>query len=174
MGQGLTAEAVEELTQAARDKTLAVASYSLIGQGYRQKRNFEEAAKWLEKAMAEARPGSDQYFALVYDLAEVLEAADDRDQALALFREIRAWNPGYRNVSARLERPRELLRRLSRAAGRFRTPGRGPSPPGRASRTARGRRRSPRPSAACSAAGDSRRGRSPPCSGARSGRNPPS
>jgi len=104
MGQGLTGEAVEELTQAAGDKTLAVASYSLIGQGYRQKRNFEEAAKWLEKAMAEARPGSDQYFALAYDLAEVAEAADDRPRALALFREIRAWNPGYRNVAARLER----------------------------------------------------------------------
>jgi tetratricopeptide (TPR) repeat protein len=104
MGQGLTGEAVEELTQAAADKTLAVASFSLIGQGYRQKRNFDEAAKWLEKAMAEAKPGSDQYFALAYDLAEVVEAADDRPRALALFREIRAWNPGYRNVAARLER----------------------------------------------------------------------
>jgi hypothetical protein len=103
MGQGLTAEAVEELTQAANDKSLAVASYSLIGQGYRQKRNFEEAAKWFEKARAEAKPASDQYFALSYELAEVLEAADDRGRAAALFREICAWNPGYRNVSSRLE-----------------------------------------------------------------------
>jgi len=103
MGQGLTAEAVEELTQAANDKSLAVACYSLIGQGYRQKRNFGEAAKWFEKAMAEAKPASDQYFALAFELAEVLEASDDTDRAEALFREICAWNPGYRNVSARLE-----------------------------------------------------------------------
>jgi tetratricopeptide (TPR) repeat protein len=103
MSQGLTAEAVEELTQAAADKALAVACYSLISQGYRQRRNFEEASKWLEKGMAEAKPGTDQYYALVYELADVLEAADDRARAAALFREIRAWNPAYRNVSARLE-----------------------------------------------------------------------
>ncbi|OGD12890.1 MAG: hypothetical protein A2W20_05685 [Candidatus Aminicenantes bacterium RBG_16_66_30] len=103
MGQGLTAEAVEELTLAANDKSLAVGCCSLIGQGYRQKRNFGEAAKWFEKAMAEAKPASDQYFALAYELAEVLEASDERDRAAALFREICAWNPGYRNVSARLE-----------------------------------------------------------------------
>jgi len=103
MAQGLTAEAVEELTQAAKDKSLAVACCSLIGQGYRQKRNLDEAAKWFEKAMAEAKPGSDQYFALAFELAEVLEASDDRDRAVALFREICAWNPGYRNASTRLE-----------------------------------------------------------------------
>ena len=103
MGQGLLAEAVEELTQAANDKSLAVASCSLIGQGFRQKRNFAEAARWFEKAMAEAKPGSDQYFALAYEMAEVLEASDDRDRAAALFRQVCAWNPGYRNASARLE-----------------------------------------------------------------------
>ncbi|HPW18638.1 MAG TPA: tetratricopeptide repeat protein [Candidatus Aminicenantes bacterium] len=102
MGQGLQAEAVEELTRAAEDPALAVASYGLIGQGYRRKRNFEEAAKWLEKGLAEAKPGSEQYFALAYDLAEVAEAAGDRARAAALFREVRAWNPGYRNVAARL------------------------------------------------------------------------
>jgi tetratricopeptide (TPR) repeat protein len=104
MGQGLTAEAVEELTRAAKDPSLAVASYSLIGQGFRQKRNFEEAGKWFERGLTEAKPGSDQYFALAYDLADVAEAADDRDRAAALFREVRAWNPAYRNVGARLEK----------------------------------------------------------------------
>jgi tetratricopeptide (TPR) repeat protein len=103
MGQGLTAEAVEELTQAAQDKALAVGSYSLIGHCYRQKRNFDEAAKWIEKAMAEAKSGTDPYYALAYELAEILEASDDRARAAALFREVRSWNPGYRNVSARLE-----------------------------------------------------------------------
>ncbi len=102
MSQGLTAEAVEELTQAAEDKGLAVACCSLIGQAYRQKRNFDEAVKWLEKAMAEAKPGTDQYYALAYELAEVLEAADDRARAAALFREVRAWNPAYRDVASRL------------------------------------------------------------------------
>ena len=103
MGQGLTGEAVEELTEAAKDKSLAIDSYSLISQCFRQKRNFGEAAKWLRTALAEAKAGTDQYYALVYELAEILEASDDREKAVTLFREIRNWNPGFRNVSARLE-----------------------------------------------------------------------
>ena len=103
MGQGLTGEAVEELTQAAKDKELAIDSYSLISQCYRQKRNHDEAEKWLKMALAAAKPGTDQYYALFYELAAIHEESDDREKAISLFKEIRAWNPGYRNVSVRLE-----------------------------------------------------------------------
>lgn len=103
MGQGLTGEAVEELTQAAKDKELAIDSYSLISQCYRQKRNHDEAEKWLKMALAAAKPGTDQYYALFYELAEIYEESDDREKAASLFKEIRAWNPGYRNILARLE-----------------------------------------------------------------------
>lgn len=103
MSQGLTVEAVEELTHAAEDKKLAVESYTLISQCFRQKRNFDEAARWMKTAMAETRSGTDPYFALVYELAEILEASDDRAGAAALYREIRDWNPGFRNAAARLE-----------------------------------------------------------------------
>jgi hypothetical protein len=102
MGQGLIPEAVEELTEAARDKRLALDSYSLIGQCYRQIRDFDEAAKWVAKAMAEAQAGTEPYYALAFELAETKEAAEDRAAALALFREIHAWNPGYRDVASRM------------------------------------------------------------------------
>jgi tetratricopeptide (TPR) repeat protein len=103
MGQGLTGEAVEELTQAAKDKKLAIDSYSLISQCYRQKRNHDEAEKWLKMALAAAKPGTDQYYALFYELAEIHEESDDREKAISLFKEVHAWNPGYRNISVRLE-----------------------------------------------------------------------
>jgi tetratricopeptide (TPR) repeat protein len=103
MGQGLTGEAVEELAQAAKDKEFAIDSYSLISQCYRQKRNHDEAEKWLKMALAAAKPGTDQYYALFYELAEIYEESDDREKAASLFKEIRAWNPGYRNILARLE-----------------------------------------------------------------------
>ncbi len=96
MGQGLVPEAVEELIEAAKDRTLAIDSYTLISQGFRQTGNFGEAAKWLKTAMAEATAGSEQYYALVYELAEVMEASGDHDQAVSLFREIHDWNPGFR------------------------------------------------------------------------------
>lgn len=101
VSQGLVPEAVEELTESAKDETLAIDSYTLISQGYRQKRNFDEAAKWLSKAMAEAKAGSEQYYALVYELAEVMEASGDHEKAVSLFREICDWNPGFRNVASR-------------------------------------------------------------------------
>ncbi len=103
MSQGLIPEGVEELTEAAKDKALAIDSFTLISQGFRQKRNFDEAAKWLKAAMAEAKAGSEQYYALVFELAEVMEAAGEHDQALSLFREIRDWNPGFRNVASRVQ-----------------------------------------------------------------------
>jgi tetratricopeptide (TPR) repeat protein len=103
MGQGLTGEAVEELTLAAKDKGLVIDSYSLISQCYRQKRNHDEAEKWLKMALAAAEQGTDQYYALLYELAEIFEESDDREKAISLFKQIYDWNPGYRNISARFE-----------------------------------------------------------------------
>ena len=103
MGQGLTGEAVEEFTHAAKDKGLVIDSYSMISQSYRQKRNYDEAEKWLKMAMAAAKQGTDQYYALLYELAEIMEESDNREKAISLFKQIYDWNPGYRNISARFE-----------------------------------------------------------------------
>ncbi len=103
MGQGLITEAIEELTQAGEDRKLAVESATLISQCFRQQRKFDEAAKWLKTAMAETKTGTEPYFALLYELAEVLEASGDRAGAGDLYRQIRDWNPGFRAAAARLE-----------------------------------------------------------------------
>jgi tetratricopeptide (TPR) repeat protein len=103
MGQGLTGEAVEEFTHAAKDKGLVIDSYSMISQCCRQKRNYDEAEKWLKMAMAAAKQGTDQYYALLYELAEIMEESDNREKAISLFKQIYDWNPGYRNISARVE-----------------------------------------------------------------------
>jgi tetratricopeptide (TPR) repeat protein len=103
MGQGLTGEAVEEFTHAAKDKGLVIDSYSMISQCYRQKRNHDEAEKWLKMAMAAAKQGTDQYYALLYELAEIMEESDNREKAISLFKQIYDWNSGYRNISARFE-----------------------------------------------------------------------
>jgi len=109
MGQGLTGEAVEELTQAAKDKNLVIDSYSLISQCYRQKRNHDEAEKWLNMALAAAKPGTDQYYALLYELAEIMEESDDREKAISLLKQIHDWNPGYRNILIRYESLKKSL-----------------------------------------------------------------
>jgi hypothetical protein len=54
-------------------------------------------------ALAAAKQGTDQYYALLYELAEIFEESDNREKALSLFKQIHDWNPGYRNISTRLE-----------------------------------------------------------------------
>jgi len=103
MGQGLHREAVEEFSKAARDPRYTVEAYSLTSLCHRSKGEHEEAERWLRKALDLAEPGSEQYYALEYELAELWEASERRDKALTLYREIRDWNPGYRNISDKIK-----------------------------------------------------------------------
>jgi tetratricopeptide (TPR) repeat protein len=103
MEQGLYGEAIEEFSQAAKDKALALDCFSLISYCHRQKRSFPDAEKGIKKALLLAREGTDQYYALEFELAEIHEQASDRAKALSLFREIRNWNPDFRNISGKVE-----------------------------------------------------------------------
>ena len=71
LGQGLVTEAVEELTEAAKDKKLAIDSYTLLSKCFRQKGDLDEAVKWLKTALAEAKEGSELYSALSRELSEI-------------------------------------------------------------------------------------------------------
>lgn len=103
MGQGLLEEAVEELLQASRDRKVAIEAFSALAACARQKGDLREAERWLSKALLGVKEGTDQYYAVLFELAEVYEALGERDKALARYREIQDWNRSYRDVSARLE-----------------------------------------------------------------------
>jgi tetratricopeptide (TPR) repeat protein len=102
MEQGLYTEAIEEFSQASKDKELALECFSLISYCHRQRRNFKEAERWLKKAILLAKEGTDQYYALEYDMAELCEQTSDRPKALELFKEILKWDPGYRDASLKV------------------------------------------------------------------------
>ncbi|MFO7732488.1 MAG: tetratricopeptide repeat protein [Candidatus Aminicenantes bacterium] len=112
LGQGLYREATEEFSKAAKDSRYAIESASLISLCLRHQRDFEEAEKWLRKALELTEEGSDQHYALEFELAELWEQAEARDKAVTLYREIRDWNPGYRNISDKLKslgvRPQDI------------------------------------------------------------------
>jgi len=102
MEQSLYAEAIEEYSEAARDKGLALECFSLISYCHKQKQRYQDAEKWIKKAILLAREGTDQYYALEFELAEIFEQASNRANALSLFREIRDWNPDFRNISVKV------------------------------------------------------------------------
>jgi len=106
--QGLTNEAIEELTLASKDKTRTMECYNIISQCYRARKDFPEAERWLNKAILMTKEGTETYFALIYDRALLSEDAHETDKALSLFREIQNWNPVYRGIADKvssLEKP---------------------------------------------------------------------
>ena len=96
--QGLIDEAVEEFKLASKDKSRAVECYTVISNCYRQKKDFQEATKWVEKALKLSKVGSDWFYALKYELASLYEELKETNKALALYEEIKKWNSEYKDV----------------------------------------------------------------------------
>jgi tetratricopeptide (TPR) repeat protein len=101
--QGLLDEAIEEFKLASKDKSRTVECYTVISNCYRQKKDSKEAAKWLVKALKITEEGSDWYYALKYELGSVYEELKETDKAFALYSEIKAWNPEYKDVSRKIK-----------------------------------------------------------------------
>jgi tetratricopeptide (TPR) repeat protein len=97
--QGLTNEAIEELTMASKDKSMTMECYNIISQCYKARKDFPEAERWLNKAILMTKEGTEPYFALIYDRAVLSEEAREIEKALSLYREIQNWNPVYRGIA---------------------------------------------------------------------------
>jgi tetratricopeptide (TPR) repeat protein len=103
MEQGLFDEAIAEFELAAGDAERTADCWGLIGRCYLQKRNYPEARRRFEHAVAAAAEDSPARYALSYELAGVCETLDDNETALALYREVQVWNPKYRNTAKRVK-----------------------------------------------------------------------
>lgn len=101
--QNLIDEAVEELVRASEDPSRALECYSIIGKAYRRKGDLEEAEKWLKECLKLVAEGSEEFFALQYELATLYEEKGDVDKALDLYRQISGWNAAYRDVSQKMK-----------------------------------------------------------------------
>lgn len=104
MEQNLIDEAIEEFNLASRDKNLTLEALTLISHCHRLKGNLEEAERWLNRAIKLVAPGTDQYFALMFDLGLIYEKSGEVEKALNIYREIQSWNPTYRSVSEKINR----------------------------------------------------------------------
>jgi tetratricopeptide (TPR) repeat protein len=102
--QGLVEEAIEEFLLASEDSSRTMECYSIISKAYRLTKNFDEAVKSLERCLGQAKDGSPEHLALEYELASLYEEKGDVEKALALYRQIRTRNPGYRDVGERIAR----------------------------------------------------------------------
>ncbi|NMC66442.1 MAG: tetratricopeptide repeat protein [Acidobacteria bacterium] len=108
MEQDLIDEAIEEFNIAAKDKNLTLECLTLISHSHRLKGNAEEAESWLNRAIKLVAPGTDQYFALMFDLGMIYEQNKEFDKALSIYRDIQSWNPTYQSVGERINRLQDL------------------------------------------------------------------
>jgi tetratricopeptide (TPR) repeat protein len=101
--QDLLDDAIEEFKLASMDDSPSVECYSLISNCYRKKKNIQEAVNWLEKALKLCEEGSSQYLALKYELALCYEDLKEMDKALAIYDEIKNWDPEFRDVAKKMK-----------------------------------------------------------------------
>jgi pilus assembly protein FimV len=98
MEQRLFDEAIEEFELASKDEKRALDCYNVMANCYKQKKDFKEGIKCIEKGLALAEEGSVPFFALKYELASLYEESNENEKALALYIEIKEWNSEYRDV----------------------------------------------------------------------------
>ena len=100
---GLLPEAIGEFQISARDASFFVESCSMIGVCYLEQGLFEQAAQWYRKALSAPDLTPDTKLALLYDLGSSLEAGGDEGEAVSVYSEVASVDPGFRDVTDRLE-----------------------------------------------------------------------
>lgn len=101
---GMIDDAIESLQAAARSPRQRFDAASLLGHLYLERQDAVAAVEWLERAAEAPAPTQDAGRALLYDLADTLELVGEGARALAVFVELEADSPGYRDVASRIER----------------------------------------------------------------------
>jgi tetratricopeptide (TPR) repeat protein len=104
MDMGMVDDALKALQVSARAPRLRFESASMIARIYLKRNAAVQAIEWFERAAEAPAPNPDAGRALLYELAETLEAQGETARALAVFLELQSDAGEYRDVSARLER----------------------------------------------------------------------
>lgn len=97
-------EAVSSLEIAVRVPRHRFAAAAALAHIYRDQSDLIRAVEWLERAAEAPAPTPEEGYALLYDLGDVLEALGESARSLAVFLELAADVPDFRDVGARVTR----------------------------------------------------------------------
>jgi tetratricopeptide (TPR) repeat protein len=96
--------AVRMLEQAVRAPRYRFKAAAELARIHRDVGRVPEAIEWLERAAEAAPVATDESRELLYDLGLLLSEAGESDRALAVFLELQADSPDYRDVAMRIGR----------------------------------------------------------------------
>ena len=100
--RGEIAAAEACLRTAARDPLYRFRAASMLARIARDEQRPGEAVEWLERAAEAPAPTVEASHSLLFELGDILEASGEEARALAVFIELLAAAPGYRNVADRV------------------------------------------------------------------------
>ena len=101
---GTPQEAIGSLQMAARSPRYRFVAASMLGEIHRDEGDLRAAIEWFERAAEVPPPEPERGRALLYDLADLLETVGETARSLAVFLELDAEAPGYRDVADRVAR----------------------------------------------------------------------
>jgi tetratricopeptide (TPR) repeat protein len=96
--------AVRMLEQAVRGPRYRFKAAAELARIHRDLGRVPEAIEWLERAAEAAPVATDESRELLYDLGLLLSEAGESDRAMAVFLELQADTPDYRDVAMRIGR----------------------------------------------------------------------
>ncbi len=102
MEMGQLDEAVGPLQIASRSPQYRFTAAAALGQIFRDQSDLPRAIEWFERAVETAAPSADEGRAVLYDLGDVLETIGETSRALAVFLELAADAPDFRDVGRRV------------------------------------------------------------------------
>lgn len=101
---GMVSESIRSLEAAARSPRYRFEAASGLAHTYKAQGRMSEAVEWYERAAETPAPSADSGRRLLYDLGQTLNEAGEVDRALAVFLELQADAPEYRDVAAWVRR----------------------------------------------------------------------
>ena len=101
---GMISESIKSLEAAAKSPRWRFEAASGLAHTYKAQGRIDEAVEWYERAAETPAPSADSGRRLLYDLGRTLNEAGEADRALAVFLELQADAPEYRDVAAWVRR----------------------------------------------------------------------
>ena len=100
---GLPKEAVGALQVAARSPAHSFRAGAMLGKAYLNMGDANKAIEWFGRAVESPAPAPEAHYALLYELATVLEANGEGERAIAVLLELQSEAGDYRDVASRIE-----------------------------------------------------------------------
>jgi len=100
---GLQNEAIAEFQYTVRSPEFFLESCAMLGLCFREKELFDLAEEWYKRGIEADNCPEESRLGLLFDMAEMFEQADRKEEALKIFKEIYKENAGYRDVGDHID-----------------------------------------------------------------------